>query len=227
MMSRQKIKAELKTRADSIKDQVKEVLGDYSRDVDLSHIALFTVLFSHEMRHEPDNPTWAGRDRLVVSNLKVIPSLLAVLADTGYFSWREFHGLMLRLPKLFGNPHIAMINYPGVDFISNSPYMGMIQSLGFALSGIKSRLEYNVYHILDESRTPALQDVLMSSSAHRLNNFTSIIPYLDIQQRSSCIHFWFSMGWQLEEVRFDDVNNLFEGFARASRSTAKPRILLG
>lgn len=227
IMSRQEIKTELKARSDSIKDNIKEVFGDHARDIDFSHVDLFTILYHHEMRHEPNNPTWAGRDRLVVSNMKVIPSLFAVLADAGYFTWKEFHDILLRLPKLFANPHIALVHYPGVEFITDSPYLGMIQSLGFALSGARSRLEYSVYHITDETRTPILQDTLLTASANKLNNFTSIIPFLDLQQRSSTIHFWFSMGWQLEEIRFDDINNIYEGLARASRSRGKPRVLMG
>lgn len=227
IMSRQEIKKELKTRSEKIWNQVNGIFGDHARDIDFSCIELFTVLFYHEMRHEPENPAWAGRDRLVVTNLKVIPSLFALLADLGYISWKEFQSLVIKLPKLFSNPNLALVNYPGVEIIIDSPYMGAIQSLGYAVSGTRSRLEYSVYHITTEKCTPLLQEALLTASSQKLVNFTSIIPFLDVQQRSSAIHFWFSMGWKLEEIRFDDLNNIFEGFARASRGRGKPKVLMG
>lgn len=226
-LSRQEIKDELKACSVQVRQKVDELCGDYARDVDFSYVPFFTVLFFNEMRHQPDNPTWPGRDRLIVSNMKVVPSLLAVLAHAGYFTWKEFGGLLVRLPKLLAGSSLAMISYPGVEFVTDEPYHGMIHSLGFALAGAKSRQEYRVYHVLNESRSPVMQEVLLAASQGRLGNLACIIPFLDLQQRSSTLHFWFSMGWQLEEVRFEDTGQVFEGFARSSRAAGKPRILMG
>jgi len=226
-MTKQEIKEELRSISDKIRMKVDEIFGDQARDFDFSYIDLFTVLYFYAMHHEPDNPTSKERDRLLISNIKVVPSLLAVLARIGYLNWREFHELVMVLPKLFSNPHMTLVNYPGVEFITNSLYLGTTQSLGSALVGLRSRQKFNVYHVLTEKCTPSLQEALLTASSCKMNNLISIIPFLDIQQRSNCIHFWFSMGWQLEETRFDDINRIFEGFARASRSREKPRVFLG
>ena len=37
------------------------------------------------MNHDPANPGWDGRDRLVLSNGHVCPVLYAALAESGYF----------------------------------------------------------------------------------------------------------------------------------------------
>jgi transketolase N-terminal domain/subunit len=67
----------------------------------------------------------------------------------------------------------------------------------------------------------------MTASESKLSNLLCIVPKIDLQKRASIVHFWFSMGWQLEEVRFDDVSFIFEGFQRAQKTKDKPVVLLG
>lgn len=226
-MKRQEIKEELSIRSENIKNRVNEVLGSISRDVDFSYIELLTVMFHYQLRHDPSNPGWSGRDKLVVSNLKVLPSLLALLADVGYIKWREFHSLVLKIPGFFKNPNVSLVKYPGIDFIIDSPFLGMVHSMGYALMGSSSQAQFRVYHILTEQRSASIQKTLISTAENKLSNLTCIIPFLDLQKRATSIHFWFSMGWQLEEVRFAEINSIFEGFHRTARSKEKPQILIG
>ncbi|MCD4784645.1 MAG: hypothetical protein K8T10_12560 [Candidatus Eremiobacteraeota bacterium] len=225
--SRHEIKAELTDKTEIISKKLYSIFGDYARDIDFSGIRLFTCLFYNELRHDPRNPGWVGRDRLVISNPKLIPSLLAVLAQAGYINWKECHDVIIQLPKFFSGSNIALVNYPGVEFMTQIPYQGMLFSLGAALVGKRSRKEYRVYHVTDDKRSTQLQDALISASGMKLENLTTIIPDIDMQKRSSIIHFWFSMGWQLEEIHFDDVSSIYEGFYRAARAKEKPKIILG
>lgn len=226
-MSRNEMKDDLKMKAEHLKQKVHEVFGDHVKDIDFSCIDLFSVLYFNEMRYEVEDPGWAVRDRLVVSNLKVIPSLLAVLAQVGYINWKECHDMVLNLPRLFSNPNLAIVSYPGVDFITDSPYLGMIFSIGSAMAGRQNRQEYRVFHVVSDRRSTVLQQAMMTASSAKLGNLTSIIPYVEANKRSTSMHFWFSMGWHLEEIRFDDFNSIFEGFWRSSRSKGKPQVLLG
>jgi transketolase len=225
--SKQEKIEELKLHSNKIQEKIKELFSDHIKDIDFSYINLFTVLLFSEMHHDPQNPGWAGRDRLVISNLKAIPSLFAVFAQIGYINWKEFHDLVLKLPRLFSNPNLALVNYPGVDFMTDSAYYGMMQSLGYALSGRYNRQEFRVYHVLPDKRSTGVQGALISAASAKLTNFTSVIPFLDLQKKSAAAHFWFSMGWHIEEVKFEELSSIFEGFARISRSREKPQAMLG
>lgn len=224
--SRQEIKAELKDRTEELQKKVIDVFGDYSRDIDFSSLNLFATLLYQVMNADSQNPGKAGRDKLVISDFRVMPSLLAVLADVGFINWKECRDMILQLPKLFSSPNIALANYPGLDLASHNPYLGMTTSLGEALVGKRARCNYRVYHILGEKRSTRIQNMLMTASSSHLNNITAVIPNLEIQKRPSVIHFWFSMGWQLEEVRFEETSSIFEGFLRAARGKEKPQVLL-
>lgn len=224
--SHQEIKLELKNKTESIQKKVHDVFGDYVRDIDFSSIPLFSVLYNQILKHDPKNPASVHRDRLVVSSLKVLPSLLAVLADSEYINWKECREMILQIPKLFSSPNIALVNYPGTDLITQNLYFGMTDAIGEALIGSQIRSKYRVYHILNEKRSTRLQTILTSASLSKLSNITAIIPYIDMQKRPSAIHFWFSMGWQLEEVRFDDTSLIYGGLNRALQGKEKPQVLI-
>ena len=46
---------------------------------------VFTALYFNVLNHDPKNPTWEGRDRLILSNGHVCPGLYAAIAEAGYF----------------------------------------------------------------------------------------------------------------------------------------------
>jgi transketolase N-terminal domain/subunit len=225
--TRQEIKNELKSRTEKIQRKVFEMFGDYSRDIDFSFIALFSTLYNHELNLEFEGSGASPRDRIVLSSPKAIPSLLAVLAETGYINWKECRALIMQLPKLLSSPNIALFEYSGIDLISQSSHQGMLYSMGTASVGKASRNPYRVFHIMTEKRSTVLQEILMTASESKLSNLLCIVPKIDLQKRASIVHFWFSMGWQLEEVRFDDVSFIFEGFQRAQKTKDKPVVLLG
>ncbi|MCE1246211.1 MAG: hypothetical protein LWY06_06185 [Firmicutes bacterium] len=225
--TRQEIKNELKQRTEKIHRKVFELFGDYSRDIDFSFIGLFSVLFNHELNLESDAPGAPARDRLVVSNPRTLPSLIAVLAESGYLNWKECKATIMQLPKLLTSPNIALFEYSGIDLIAQSSYQAMLYSIGAASVGKASRNPYRVFHVMTEKRSTMLQEILMSASESKLSNHISIVPKVDLQKRASIVHFWFSMGWQLEEVRFDDTAFIFEGLQRAARTREKPVVMLG
>ena len=51
----------------------------------LDLVDIFTVLYFDHLRHNPDNPLWEGRDKVVLSIGHTAPVLYATLAAAGYF----------------------------------------------------------------------------------------------------------------------------------------------
>ena len=46
---------------------------------------IFATLYFYVLRHNPTNPQWEGRDRLVLSNGHIVPVRYAAMAHAGYF----------------------------------------------------------------------------------------------------------------------------------------------
>mgnify|MGYP000063745087 CR=1 FL=1 len=54
----------------------------------LSVVELISVLYGKQMKYDPQNPAWEGRDYLVMSKGHAAPTVCAALAEKGLF-WRR------------------------------------------------------------------------------------------------------------------------------------------
>ena len=61
------------------------------------------------MNHDPSNPNWVNRDRLVLSKGHSAPALFAVLAEAGYFDTDELGSLRKIGSNLQGHPDLRRL----------------------------------------------------------------------------------------------------------------------
>src|SRR3972149_9902972 len=54
---------------------------------------VFTALYFHILNHDPKNPEWEERDRLILSNGHIAPGRYAAMAHAGYFPVSELKTL--------------------------------------------------------------------------------------------------------------------------------------
>lgn len=93
---------------------------------------IFTVLYFAAMRHDPKNPDWEDRDRLILSNGHIAPVLYATLAHAGYFPVEELMTLRKFGTRLQGHPHRSAL--PGLETTSGPLGSGLSQAVGMALA---------------------------------------------------------------------------------------------
>lgn len=93
---------------------------------------VFTVLYFAAMRHDPKNPDWEDRDRLILSNGHIAPVLYATLAHAGYFPVEELMTLRKFGTRLQGHPHRSAL--PGLETTSGPLGSGLSQAVGMALA---------------------------------------------------------------------------------------------
>ena len=91
---------------------------------------VFTALYSKVMKHNPKNPAWEHRDRLILSNGHIAPVLYATLAHSGYFPVEELKTLRKFVSRLQGHPHRGTT--PGVETSSGPLGEGLSQAIGMA-----------------------------------------------------------------------------------------------
>ena len=90
----------------------------------LSIADLMAYLYFAEMRVDPANPKWDGRDRFVLSKGHAAPALYATLARKGFIPFEELTTLRRIDSILQGHPDMKHI--PGVDMSTGSlglPYL--------------------------------------------------------------------------------------------------------
>jgi transketolase len=106
-LTEKKIK-DLELKANAIRQSIIEMLflagsGHTAGPLDMADI--FTYLYFHALKHDPQKPEWIERDRLVLSNGHICPVLYATMAHAGYFPVEELKTLRKFGSRLQGHPH--------------------------------------------------------------------------------------------------------------------------
>ncbi|MCU0678052.1 MAG: transketolase [Candidatus Pacebacteria bacterium] len=125
----------LELQANAIRQSIIEMLyeaksGHTAGPLGMADI--FTLLYFEVLQHDPKNPAWADRDRLVLSNGHICPVLYATLAHAGYFPVEELMTLRKFGSRLQGHPHREAL--PGLETSSGPLGSGLSQAVGMALA---------------------------------------------------------------------------------------------
>lgn len=143
---------------------------------------VFTALyFGGWVRHDPKNPKWEDRDRVVLSNGHICPILYAVLAESGYFPAAWLDELRRLGSHLQGHP--AMHKTPGVELSTGSLGHGVCGALGMALALRMEQRKSRVFALLGDGE---LQEGLpwesfMAAAHYKADNLCIIVDRNDAQ----------------------------------------------
>jgi len=147
----------------------------------LSAADMFTYLYFKEMNVNAADPDWADRDRFVLSKGHCCPSLYAILALKGYFSWDELSVLRHVGAMLQGHPD--MKGTPGIDMSSGSLGQGVSAACGMALAAKLDKKNYRVYTVLGdgECEEGEVWEAAMFAGHKGLDNLTVIVDCNGLQ----------------------------------------------
>jgi transketolase len=126
---------QLELKANQIRQSIIEMLvaaGSGHTAGPLGMADIFTLLYFKVLQHDPKNPNWVDRDRLVLSNGHICPVLYATLAHAGYFDVDELLTLRKFGSRLQGHPHRTAL--PGIETSSGPLGSGLSQAVGMALA---------------------------------------------------------------------------------------------
>lgn len=126
---------ELEAKANTIRQSIIEMLvsagsGHTAGPLDMADI--FALLYFSVLKHDPKNPDWEERDRLVLSAGHICPVLYATMAHAGYFPVEELMTLRKLGTRLQGHPHKEAL--PGIETSSGPLGSGLSQAVGMALA---------------------------------------------------------------------------------------------
>ena len=174
----------LEEKANAIRETIIKTLEEAKSGHSAGPLGLadiFTALYFHILRHDPKNPAWPERDRLIVSNGHVCPVLYVAMAYAGYFPLGELKTLRKINSRLQGHPHRSSL--PGLETTSGPLGSGLSQSIGMALAAKLDKKKYRVYTILSdgEHEEGNTWEGIMFAGKNKLNNLTTIIDRNNIQ----------------------------------------------
>jgi len=145
---------------------------------------IFTALYFQILKHDPTNPMWAERDRLVLSNGHICPVYYATLAHSGYFKLEELKTLRKFGSRLQGHPDRRFL--PFIETSSGPLGLGLSQTVGMCLA---DRIDHGKYSgkqfyclisdgELEEGNT---WEAMMLGAKEKLQNLTVIVDRNNIQ----------------------------------------------
>lgn len=145
---------------------------------------IMTILFFDILKHNPQDPAWPERDRLILSNGHICPVLYATMAKVGYFPITELESLRQFGSRLQGHPQREYL--PGLETSSGPLGSGLSQAVGMALadrmdSGRSSDRFF--YCLLSDGEIQSGQtfEAMMLAGKEKLHNLIAIVDRNNIQ----------------------------------------------
>lgn len=142
---------------------------------------VFTALYFNVLRHNPADPEWTDRDRLLLSNGHICAVWYAALAHAGYFPIAELKTFRRTESRLQGHPHFN--SAPGVENTAGPLGQGLSQAIGLALALKSEQNRSRVYCVMSDGEHQEGQtwEAYLYAGAHRLTNLTVLIDRNNIQ----------------------------------------------
>ncbi len=146
----------------------------------LSMADLIAVLYHEVLRLRPEQPSWSGRDRFILSKGHACAVHYAALALKGFFPLAELREFGQENSRLMAH---TSHHVPGVEFSTGSLGHGLGFACGKALAARRRREPWRVFTLLSDGEIDegSTWEALLFAPHHRLDNLVAIIDYNQIQ----------------------------------------------
>ena len=176
----------LEHKANDIRQSIIEMLteaGSGHTAGPLGMADVFTLLYFGILKHDPKNPDWEERDRVILSNGHICPVLYATLAHAGYFPMEEMMTLRKLGSRLQGHPHKGAL--PGIETSSGPLGSGLSQAIGMAIAErIDNPYSSKFFYCLTgdgELNEGQIWEAALLAGKEKLNNLIVIVDRNGIQ----------------------------------------------
>ncbi|MFH0999470.1 MAG: 1-deoxy-D-xylulose-5-phosphate synthase N-terminal domain-containing protein, partial [Bacteroidota bacterium] len=174
----------LELTANKIRQSIIEMLvkaGSGHTAGSLGMADIFTALYFHILNHDPKNPDWPERDRLILSNGHICPVRYAAMAHSGYFPVDELKTLRKFGSRLQGHPERNMLS--GVETTSGPLGSGLGEAAGIAYGARMDGKKFITYCAMSdaEHQSGNLWESVMFAGNNKLSNLIGIIDRNNIQ----------------------------------------------
>ncbi len=229
---------DLKLKANRARELVIESLleaGSGHSAGSLGMADIFTAFYFHILRHDPKNPDWPDRDRLILSNGHICPLRYAMMAMSGYFPEDELKTLRKIGSRLQGHPH--RITLPGLETTSGPLGEGLSQAIGIALAAKLDNKSYQTYVLTSdgEHQEGNTWEAVQFAGKIRLNNMTEVIDRNNIQIDGFTENImpleplkekYLSFGWEVFEANGNDIAAFVETIRKVRMVYDKPSCII-
>ena len=203
----------------------------------LSIMDIVAALYLKVATHDPNNPEWQHRDRIIWSAGHKAPALYLGLAFAGYFPIEDVVTLRKLYSPFQGHPH--RLKLPGVEVSSGSLGQGLSIAVGMALGGKLDHDEHTVFCIMGdgEQQEGNIWEAAMEASHYKLDNLVGIIDrnrlqidgwVKDVMNVEPLGERYRSFGWEVIEIDGHDMQHVVAALQKAKSVPVlgKPTVII-
>jgi len=196
---------------------------------------IFTTLYFDILKHDPKNPLWDERDRVVLSNGHIVPVQYAALAHAGYFPIEECLTLRKFGSRLQGHPE--RLKLPGLETTSGPLGSGLSQAAGMAYAFRMDGKKNHVYCMMSdgEQQEGNIWEAVLFAGKNRLSNITAIMDRNNIQINGDTEDVmplepladkYRAFNWHVLEVNGHDIPAVISAIEEAKTIVEKPVLII-
>jgi transketolase len=229
---------QLKTKAKLIRRHIVEMTGSAASGHpggSLSAVELVLPLYFGIMNHDPKNPQWPDRDRLILSKGHGSPLLYAALAESGYFDPKTLTHFRKLGSPLQGHPDRRRL--PGVEASTGSLGQGMSIGVGMALARRLDKKDYYTYVITSDGEMNEGQtwEAAAMAAHHKVDHLIALLDYnkyqLDSSTEEICdmeplVDKWKAFRWHTQEIDGHDVKAVIDAVEKAKKVKDQPAMII-
>lgn len=230
--------SELKTQATQSRKLILEMLekaGNGHPGGSLSAIDIITALFFNEMKVDPKNPQWEGRDKFVLSKGHGVPALYATLAYRGYFKPEETMSLRQLNSPFQGHPD--RVRMPAVEASTGSLGQGLSVAQGMAMAARLDKKDSRIYCLMGDGETQEGQvwEALMSCGNYKLSNLCVFLdankyqidgPTKEVMDIEPLEDKFKAFKWNVLRIDGHDMDQILKALKAARLEKTKPTIII-
>jgi transketolase len=201
----------------------------------LSAVETVVTLYFDVLRHRPEEPDWAERDRFILSKGHACPVLYSVMAECGYTPKDKLNTFRTLGSIYQGHPDVRFI--PALEASTGSLGVGLSIALGMGVAARLNGSPSRTYVVLGDGEIQEGQiwEAAMFGAFHKVDNVCAIVDnnkiqldgwVKDIMPLDPLADKWKSFGWHVIELDGHDIAALQKGFAEAAATKGQPTVIL-
>ncbi len=201
------------------------------------------VLYSEYLTYDPENPTWAGRDRFFLDPGHMAPMLYSQLCLTGKYSLDELANLRQWGSPTTGHPEFDIVR--GIENTSGPLGQGHAYAVGAAIAakflaahtGNPTFAKETVYAYISDG---GVQEEISQGAARiagtlGLDNLIMFYDSNDIQLSTETREVmnedtaakYRALGWDVQEINGNDAAQVRAAIEKAKAVSGKPALIIG
>ncbi len=201
----------------------------------LSIMDIAAALYLKVAVHDPQNPNWPNRDRIIWSTGHKAPSLYLGLAFAGFCPVDDVVTLRKLSSPFQGHPH--WLKLPGVEVSTGSLGQGLSIAVGMALAARVDRKRHKIFCIMGdgEQQEGQVWEAAMEAGHFQLDNLIAVIdcnrlqidgPVKEVMGVEPLAAKYSAFGWDVMRIDGHNMDQVVDALEQAKTVKGRPVLIL-